>query len=418
MHSTTPVPIEQSLPGYRITLVTIGISFTLTGLYAGAELASSLGLQRAIRAILVGSLVLGAVSIPAAIIGSRTRLSTYMIVSHVFGRKGSIAVNVLLAIVLLGWYAVTAELFGHACYITLAERFPSIAQWEYTIACSAIVTGTTVVGFRAIDRLSLMAAPLLVALTVYVGWRSLQHTSWSVMSSAVGGHMEFAEGVSAVIGAAVVGVLLMPDITRYCRSTSDSVMVCVVGNGLGNAVALTLAALPALAFHELDPMKYLGVLHLAGLGFVVLVISTWTMNAINLYSTGLVTAAALRSGLYGPLVIVCGIAGTALAVLGVADLLIKFLVLLGLIVPPVAGVYMTDYFVLGHRDYGRLDADDNDFWNINALLACLCGAAVGMTMYFRHISLTGVPTIESFLSACTFYFAAERLRVSWQHARP
>lgn len=406
MHSTTPVPTDQLVPGYRITLVTIGISFTLTGLYAGAELATSLGFQSALRAILVGSVVLGALSIPAAIIGARTRLSTYMIVSHVFGRQGSIAVNVLLATVLLGWYAVTAELFGHTCYIALAKQFPAIAQWQYTLGCGVLVTLTTVVGFRAIDRLSLIAAPLLVALTGYVGWLSLQHTSWGALAAMPGGHMDFAEGVSAVIGAAVVGVLLMPDITRYCRSTADCVVVSVVGNGLGNAAALTVAVFPALAFHELDPMRYLALLQLAAVGFVTLVVSTWTMNAINLYSTSLVVSAASGSSRYRPIAVACGIVGTSLAVIGVADSLIKFLVLLGLIVPPLAGVYMTDYLVLGRRDFevgGRLT-------NVNALLACVLGAGLGMLMYFRHFSLTGVPTIESFLSACLFYYAVERRR--------
>jgi hypothetical protein len=34
-----------------------------------------------------------------------------------------------------------------------------------------------------------------------------------------------------------------------------------------------------------------------------------------------------------------------------------------------------------------------------------------MLMYFRHFSFSGVPTVESFLLACLFYFIAERRRV-------
>lgn len=410
MHSTSPVPVEQSVPGYRITLVTIGIAFTLTGLYAGAELAAGLGLQAALRAILLGSAVLGALSIPAAIIGTKTRLSTYMIVNHVFGRRGSIAVNALLAAVLLGWYAVTAELFGHTCYIALADRFPQVAQWQYIVSCSVLVIITTVIGFRAIDRLSLIAAPLLVVLTMYVGWLSLHHSSWSALTEIDAGHMEFSEGVSAVIGAAVVGVLLMPDITRYCRSTADSVLVSVVGNGLGNAAALSVAVFPALAFHERDPMKYLALLDLTALGFVTLVVSTWTMNAINLYSTGLVTSAAFNSSRYRPIVLVCGVIGTALALFGVADSLIRFLVLLGLIVPPVAGVYMTDYILLARHDLDGAHDTHRRATNRNALMAAAAGAVIGIIMYSRHWSVTGIPTIESIVSACLLYYIAERLR--------
>ena len=44
-HSTTPVPAQQLVPGYRIALICIAIAFTLTGLYTGSELALALGLK-------------------------------------------------------------------------------------------------------------------------------------------------------------------------------------------------------------------------------------------------------------------------------------------------------------------------------------------------------------------------------------
>jgi cytosine permease len=411
MHSTSPVPADQSVPGYRIALVIVGVAFTLTTLYTGSELVGELGLATAVRATLIGSLVLSVLSIPAAVVGSRTRLSTYMIVSQVFGRKGAVAVNVLLCAVLLGWYAVTAELFGRTCFITLGHYFPAVSEWEYTVACSACVIATTGIGFGAINRLSLLAAPLLVALTVYVAWRSLQHASWPQLMTIPGTQVDFAEGVSAVIGGAIVGVLLMPDITRYCGSLSDCVVVSVVGNGFGTAIALILSMLPALAFHEQDPMRYLATLHLIAVGFFILVMSTWTMNAINLYSAGLAASAALANTRYGRIVVLCGLAGTTLAMLGVADRLIKFLVLLGLIVPPVAAVYLTDYLVLRRQNYGSGGDIGTVATNVNGLLSCLLGAAFGIFMYEHHSSLTGVPTIESFLSACLVYLAAEGLRL-------
>ena len=49
-HSTAPVPVSQSVPGYRVALICVGIAFTLTGLYVGSDLALTLGLGSAIRA--------------------------------------------------------------------------------------------------------------------------------------------------------------------------------------------------------------------------------------------------------------------------------------------------------------------------------------------------------------------------------
>jgi cytosine permease len=407
-HSTTPVPLDQSVSAFRVSLVMVGIAFTLTGLYTGSELAADLGLDAGIRASVLGGVVLTLMSVPAAVVGARTRLSTYVIVSHVFGAGGSKIVNLVLAIVLLGWYAVTAELFGRTCALTAAPFLPfALPTWGYTLASSALVIATTAFGFKAINRLSLFAAPLLVALTTYVAWRALVHSPWAALKAIPGTHVDLATGVSAVIGGWIVNVVLMPDVTRYSRSTVECAVISFVGNGIGAVVALVLAMIPALAFGEIDPMKYMAALGVVAVAFTVLVMSTWTINAINLYSTGLVTSTAFPRVSYGRLVVASGVAGTVAALIGVADRLIDFLVLLGLVVPPIAAVYLTDYFILRRRDY----AGEADFMtNLDALIACFTGAAMGITMYYTHSSLTGVPTIESFLTAGMVYWGTEYVR--------
>jgi cytosine permease len=352
-------------------------------------------------------------SMPAAMVGAQTRLSTYMIVSRVFGNTGSKLVNVVLALVLLGWYAVTAELFGRTCYLTLASYLPPLLpQWGYTVASSVLVTATTVFGFRAIDRLSLAVAPLLVSLTALVAWRAGEHASWSQMLAVPGTHADLPTGISAVIGGMIVNVVLMPDITRYSRSTLDCALISVAGNGLGAGAAIVLAMLPALAFHEIDPMKYMATLGLVGVAFMTLVVSTWTINAVNLYSTGLVTSTALRGLSYGRIVVGCGVFGTVLAVVGIADRLIDFLVLLGLVVPPIAAVYLTDFFVLNRRDYSVAEGDmQTAATSRSALFAALAGGVAGVLMYRFHLSPTGVPSIEAFLVSSATYGLAEVLRL-------
>jgi len=411
-HSTAPIPLEQLVPGYRVALVCIAVAFTLTGLYIGSELALTQGLAVGIHAVIIGSLILCMMSVPAAIVGAKTRLSTYMIVSNVFGKAGAKLINLVLALVLLGWYAVTAELAGRTCYLTMVDYLSSRPpQWVFTVGVSALVIMTTVFGFRAIDRLSLLFAPLLVMLTAYVAWRATAQVSWQEMFAVPGTTVDLSTGISAVIGAMIVGVVLMPDITRYSRSTFDCVLISITGNGLGSGGALILAMLPALAFHEVDPMKYMAALGLVGVAFTTLLLSTWTVNAINLYSTGLVTSTAFRTVAYGRIVIGCGIAGTIAAVIGIADRLIGFLVLLGLIVPPIAGIYLTDFFVLERRDYvSDRHLQRFDQTNIDGLLACALGSAIGVFTYYTQSSITGVPAIESFVSASLLYMALEWFR--------
>jgi cytosine permease len=282
------------------------------------------------------------------------------------------------------------------------------------------VIGTTIFGFRAIERLSLFVAPLLVALTVYVAYRALQHNSWDAIAAVHGTDPvpDLGRGISAVVGGMIANVVMMPDMTRYSRTVFDCALISVTGNGVGSGVALVLAMLPALAFGEQDPMKYMVALNLLGIAFTTLVVSTWSINTVNLYSTGLVMSTALPRARYRRIVIGCGVAGTALAVVGVADRLIDFLVLLGLIVPPIAAVYLADFFLLRRRDYftaGHIAQSGST--NINGLIACVSGAALGITLYFTKASLTGVPTIESFVSAGCLYLVGEWARQSMRRDR-
>jgi cytosine permease len=400
------------VPGYRVALICVAIAFTLTGLYIGSQLALTQGLAAGIRAVLIGSLVLCAMSVPAAMVGAQTRLSTYMIVSHVFGIIGARFVNLVLAAVLLGWYAVTAELFGQACYAWASGVLSSMPpEWLVTVGCSGLIILTAVFGFRAIDRMALFFAPLLVVLTCYVAWLALAHTPWPALLAIPGTQVDLSTGISAVIGGMIINVVLMPDLTRYCRSTADCALIGMTGNGLGAGGALVLAMLPALAFHEVDPMKYMAALGLVGVAFTALALSTLTTNAVNLYSAGLVTSTAFRSFGYSRIVVCCGIFGTIVAVIGIADRLIGFLVLLGLVVPPIAAVYLSDFFVLGRRDYASCrHLPDHHLTNINGLLACAAGGAIGIATYYTESSITGVPTIEAFVSAGCLYVALERLR--------
>jgi len=188
-------------------------------------------------------------------------------------------------------------------------------------------------------------------------------------------------------------------------------VISVTGNGIANGAMVVLAMVPALAFGEIDPMKYMAVLDLSLVGFAILVLSTWSVNAVNLYSTGLVTATALQRFGYGALVIGSGLFATGVALLGLSDRFLDFLVVLGLIVPPFAAVYQVDFFILHRKNYGASSAGRT---NINALVAAGLGAVVGCGLYAGKVSLTGVPTIESYTVAGLSYWGLERWRSVWR----
>jgi cytosine permease len=127
-NARTPVDPAQAVSGLQIGIVLIGISITLPLMYSAGELARGIGFKSAVVATLSGALILSLMSIPAAIVGAQTRLSSYMIIEHTFGYAGAKFINFGFGVFLLGWYAVTAELFGRTLFIGVNE----LAAAEYS----------------------------------------------------------------------------------------------------------------------------------------------------------------------------------------------------------------------------------------------------------------------------------------------
>jgi cytosine permease len=295
--SRTPVTDAETVSGFQVGIVIVGISITLPLLYSAGELVRGIGLSKAIIASVTGAMILSMMSVPAAIVGAKTRLSSYMIIEHTFGYAGAKFVNFWFGIFLLGWYAVTAELFGRTLYLAAGELTTwMLAEPVYTIVSSILVIITTVYGFKAIDRLALIAVPFLLLALIAVVVMSLQQTSFNDLLQIDGEGIDMPTAISAVVGAAIVGVVLTPDLTRYTRTTLDCVVASFVGQGGGMISAYVLGMIPVLVWNELEPMNYMFIIGYGGLALGVLVFATWTTNTVNLYSTALASRASVPLG--------------------------------------------------------------------------------------------------------------------------
>ena len=149
------VPENETVSGYNIATLIIGIGVTLPTFYVGGEVAQSIGFSSSIWLFILVNLVLGILCTVTALIGNRTRLSTYMLLHFSFGRKGSAFINFLIGITLLGWYAVTVEIFGtvltDAIKYLLAVDFPN---WLSISLGSVLMTLTAIYGFKVMEKFS------------------------------------------------------------------------------------------------------------------------------------------------------------------------------------------------------------------------------------------------------------------------
>ena len=408
-HSREPVPVEETVSGWRVAMVIVGFAITLPLMITGSQVGLALGLRDSLTAFAAGALVLTAIGSATAVVATGARLSTYKILEFAFGRWGAKFVSGVLALTLFGWYGVTAELFGRALSGASADIYgldlPIVLG---TVVGSALMVAVTVFGFRALDKLSLLAVPLLVVFLVAVVVRSLGNGNAALTAGS--GELTLGVAISVVVGTYIVGAVLVPDLCRYARSTGHGVFAIVLSLGVGLPCILAAAAVPSLATQEADLVRIMLGLGLGVPALCVIVFATWTSNANNLYSMSLGLATIFEHFGKWQLTVAAGVAGTLVAIAGVTDVFIPFLLTLGIAIPPVAGIYLADYFaVQGARAYSDPADSSGRAVNPMAFVAWLVATAVGGITARGWFSVTQIPACDSFLTAVVVYLVAHRL---------
>ena len=397
-YADSAVPDGATVRGLQIALVITGIGATLPMFTLGTEIASAQGLKAAVGIAFLACGMVGVLAVFTSIAGARCRLSTYQILTFSFGTRGVQLINLLLAIMLIGWFATVADMLGAAVQQASAAMFGlSWPKWPYTLAALALMTLTGIFGFHVVERFVRVTVPLLTALMGYVVWLSVSRHGIVPALAYAGDHsLSSVDAVSSVIGAIILTAVLAPDLSRYARNDRNA-MLSVLGVVVGFPAMLLLAAIPAAIYGKHDLMDVMTLLQIPGIAIVVLVISTWTSNTCNLYSATLTLATLFRRsstlhlGLWGALVALVA------AVAGIADYFIPLLIGLGIVSAPLAGVYAVDFFVLRERVYDPARLGELPSIRASALVAWLLGSAVGLVETYTGHALSAIPAVDSIL---------------------
>lgn len=414
-HSREPVPAREQVTGVRIAVIIIGIGITLPAFLVGAEIVSSLGFVSSLLAVATAGIILAAIATLAMLIGARTHLSTPAIIRLTFGHAGSKFVNAFLASTLLGWYGVTVILFGRAAGRAIEDvGQASVSPMLLVGFGSALMALTTIFGFRAIDRLSRIAVPLLALMLLAAVTLAVQGTGWTELMSfkpslGSGTIYSIGSGASLIIGGFMVGVTITPDLSRFARRDSDAVKGALLSYGSGSQLVLFMTGVPALATGEKDLIVTMSMLGLGLPALAVLLLATWTTNVNNLYSASLGFAQVLPRWRDWLITLVAGLAGTALAVVIGMEHFVGFLVFLAVAIPPIAGIYITDFFLL--RRFAKLPSAQERVpnWNATAFAAWLTASGVGTYESLNKVSASGVPALDTVIIAAVAFYLFSRL---------
>ena len=406
---TSRVPEQNTTSGLQIALIKVGVVVALPGFLTGAEIGSELGLVEGAIVIIAGCVVLAFICSLTGTVAAKSRLPTATITKFAFGSLGAKFVNSVLAITLIGWFAVTVELFARAL-LGMFEDVSSGSLWNalFVLAGGTLMVLTTLFGFRALSLLSRWAVPLMLLVLIVMATVTTTQTSLGELLGAPEGTTSMGVAMSAVIGGPAAGIVIFPDISRFARSVKHGRAAAVMSYGVGMPIILLSVGVTAIAAGEKDLVLVMRGLGLGIPALAFLVLTAWTTNAGNLYSGSIFLSSLLRKLPYRYVASIAGGAGIGIALLGLTDHFIPFLVTLGITVPPIAGIYVTDFFQRGQKyDLGKRGSVRPI--NLAALLGWATGVGTAYVSATGSLTLTGVPACDSMLVSAAIFFILSRL---------
>ena len=398
-----PVTDENTVAWWRIALVKIGVIVALPAFISGAEIGLALGLQRTLHVVLVSALILGLISALTATVASSSRLPTSVISQFAFGPFGAKLVNLILAVSLVGWFGVTAAIFGDTLAdITKKSVEIDLPSWSFTIFGSVLMVGTAVFGFRGLQGVSDAVVPVMLAALIIVAYIAVQRGDFPDVSD-ISSDLSIGLGISALVGGMIIGVTIFPDLARFAKSASQGRLAGVATYSVAVPFILLLSAVPAVATGEKELTLIMLGLGLGVPALAVLTFVAWTTNAGNVYSASLMLSPLLERTDRRILTVGVGIVGTGAAIAGITDYYMQWLILLGISIPPVAGIYLADFFLVRGRKYELQALATVNSINFMAFTAWIMGIAIAFSTSREVFSLTGIPSIDAIAVSFLLY---------------
>jgi len=415
-YALSRVPDEGKRAVWKVTVVRLGGISCLPVLMLGAQLGFSLTFWESFWAVFFGSVILQFVGWAIGYIGAKEGLSVSVLARWCgLGNKGSSLIGLVIAISLFGWFGIQNSVFADGLYqITGLLNFP-----VWAIITGIAVTFIVLYGFKMMSIIANIALPLFIAGVLFAFYKLLEGNDLLTLTTtpALGPALPMAVAITMVSGSFMVGAVISPDMSRFIKRPKDVFIMILVSTFVGELGFCMIGTLMAHAVGTPDVVTMMYTLS-GALGVGLVIFSTIKINDINLYSSSLGITNFIHA-VFGKTVsrtaatFFMGILGTILSVLGILNYFIEFLSFLGVLIPPICGIMVADYFVLKRsrkllddsRAIGELPKTAEN-WNFMAIIAWVIATLCGQFMTI------GIGSINSLVISFVAYLVLMKIYMS------
>jgi cytosine permease len=391
------VPESQTKSGWNLAFIIIGGIVGFSVFLVSSQIGGSLGYRDAIIAFLLGGGLLGCLGAVTSYVAAKSRLSTYMLTEFAFGRQGAKVANMVIAISLIGWYAVISNFLGQAMQHVLQDIVGLLIPiYLLTTIASAMMIAVTLNGFSGIDKLALALVPFMMAFLFYAVFKSdpLGTTNQLVISENA---FTFKTAVSAVVGSYIAGVVIQPDYSRFAINKKQAVWSVFISLGIGYPLIMILSAIPSMVAGNADLLIVMSTIGLIIPAFFLLLFGSWSSNVLCLYSSALSISTLAPKISLKTIIFIVGVIGTSLALVQAQSYLIGFLVILGLTIPPIGAIYCAEIVIARRQGCIIEDLEYEPAVRVMAFVSWVVGTFVGYLSQNDVVDITSIPSLDALL---------------------
>ena len=381
---------EQRQSWLSIAAVWAGGMICVPCLMIGGVLSQGgLSLWEIVISILIGYGLICLYMIFVGMQACDTGLPVAVMAEGALGKQGArYIISVLLTIACVGWFGIQSATCGQAFASMAATMLGLGTPSTAMVAVCSIVWGiimlvTACAGFKGLKWLNYVAVPLLVIVCLYglVAGIVAHDGGEAIAAYAPAQSAGLVYGISMVVASFALGGVISADYCRFAKSRADVVKSSIVGVIPAGLFMLLTGALMSIVTGQYDISAILVSLGVPFLGLIALVLATWTTNVTNAYSGGLALSNLLGfdESKFKITTGVSGAIGTLLAAFGLLNAFQGFLSLMSALIPPLAGVIIAAYWIVGRGKKERFTRRGGFYapgviaFIVGALVACITG---------------------------------------------
>jgi NCS1 family nucleobase:cation symporter-1 len=380
-HDLAPTTLAQRTWGtYNYIALWFSMSMEVTTyMLASSLIAGGMNWKQAVSTILLGNLIVLIPMILNAHAGAKYGIPFPVFVRASFGTRGANIPAVLRAVVACGWFGIQSWIGGTAIAQMIGVLSPTAGAlpwvtWACFLSFWALNMFVVWRGVESIRFLQSFSAPFMLLMSaLLLGFMLHKAGGFGPMLSApsqfhsTGSFLKFfLPALTGMVGYWATLSLNIPDFTRYAKDQDSQIL----GQAFGLPVAMTMYSFLGIActsassviFGEpiWSPVVLLGRFHqplLAFLGLIALLVATLNVNIganvvgpSNDFANLAPRFISFRTG--GLITGLLGLAIMPWRLMSSSHNYIGWLIDYSAVLGPVAGIMVSDYFLIRHR---RLD---------------------------------------------------------------